>query len=163
MDFMLVWRNLWVGGVGFASSKRDTWCISGHMPALSEARDDRWYSWCKLSVLADPCFPLMPIAWWLSLDRNALEGLELCRQKWKIHTKIWKYETKNEFWHLLKKCKPWDWISGEYCEYCEQGSTVCVLLRITVHDHHITNMLMSPNRANIEVPCSGLQWIYLSN
>lgn len=43
-------------------------------------------------------------------------------------------------------------LQTEYLENISQGSTVCVLLDITVHDHHITNVLMSPNRKNIEVP-----------
>lgn len=46
----------------------------------------------------------------------------------------------------------------EYLENISQGNTVYVLLCITDHDHDITNMLISPNRENIEVPWSVLDF-----
>lgn len=46
----------------------------------------------------------------------------------------------------------------EYLESISQGRTLNVLPHITDPDHHITNMLKSPQRENIEVPLSALNF-----
>lgn len=46
----------------------------------------------------------------------------------------------------------------EYLESISQGRTLNVLPHITDPDHHITNMLKSPQRENTEVPLSALNF-----
>lgn len=78
-------------------------------------------------------------------NRNVLESLELCRQKLKTWTKKWKQKWKLAFFSINTSHQT------EYLESISQSSKLHVQLHSTDSDHHITNILKSPQRVNTEV------------